>query len=99
MAIQFGCFVPQGWRMDLVEIRDPVEQFEAMTKVAKAADNGPWDSIWVFDHFHTVPKPTLETTFECWTISAGEPVLHIFFSHVGVFGDEVSPGHPCDGLS
>jgi len=70
MAISFGCFVPQGWRMDLVEIDDPVEQFEAMTNVAKEADKGPWDSIWVFDHFHTVPKPTLETTFECWTISA-----------------------------
>ena len=27
-------FVPQGWRLDLVEIRDPVEQFEAMTAVA-----------------------------------------------------------------
>ncbi len=70
MAIQFGCFVPQGWRMDLVEINDPVAQFAAMTNVAKEADQGPWDSIWVFDHFHTVPKPTLETTFECWTISA-----------------------------
>ena len=56
--------------MDLVEIRDPVEQFEAMTAVARAADAGPWDSIWVYDHFHTVPEPTLETTFECWTISA-----------------------------
>ena len=38
MAVQFGVFVPQGWRIDLVEIRDPVEQFEAMTAVAKAAD-------------------------------------------------------------
>src|ERR687895_1638024 len=57
--------------MDLVEIRDPVAQFEAMTAVAKAADAEPgWDSIWVYDHFHTVPQPTLETTFECWTISA-----------------------------
>lgn len=56
--------------MDLVEIDDPVEKFEAMTAVAKAADAGPWDSIWVFDHFHTVPKPTMETTFECWTITA-----------------------------
>ena len=28
------------------------------------------DSIWVYDHFHTVPEPTLETTFECWTITA-----------------------------
>lgn len=70
MAAKFGVFVPQGWRMDLVEIDDPVAQYEAMTNVAKKADKGGWDSIWVFDHFHTVPEPTMETTFECWTISA-----------------------------
>jgi F420-dependent oxidoreductase-like protein len=68
--LRFGVFVPQGWRMDLTEIADPVEQFEAMTRVAKAADAGPWTGIWVYDHFHTTPEPTMETTFECWTISA-----------------------------
>jgi F420-dependent oxidoreductase-like protein len=72
MAIQFGVFVPQGWRMDLVEIRDPIEQYEAMTRVAQAVDASPaYDSIWVYDHFHTVPTPEQETTFECWTITAG----------------------------
>ncbi len=71
MAIRFGVFVPQGWRMDLVGIDDPVEQYETMTRVAQAADREPgWDSIWVFDHFHTVPTPEIETTFECWTITA-----------------------------
>jgi F420-dependent oxidoreductase-like protein len=71
MTVRFGVFVPQGWRLDLVEIDDPVEQFEAMTAVARAVDADPaWDSIWVFDHFHTVPQPLLETTFECWTITA-----------------------------
>ncbi len=71
MAVKFGAFVPQGWRMDLVGIGDAVAQFEAMTAVAKAVDAEPgWDSIWVYDHFHTVPEPTLETTFECWTITA-----------------------------
>ena len=71
MAVKFGLFVPQGWKMDLVEIRDPVAKFEAMTAVATAADAEPgWDSVWVYDHFHTIPEPTLETTFECWTISA-----------------------------
>lgn len=70
MTVRFGVFVPQGWRMDLVEIADPVEQYEAMTAVAKAADAGPWDSIWVYDHFHTTPEPTRNTTFECWTITA-----------------------------
>jgi F420-dependent oxidoreductase-like protein len=70
-GVPFGVFVPQGWRMDLVEIQDPVEKYEAMTRVATAADRLGYDSIWVYDHFHTVPTPELETTFECWTITAG----------------------------
>ena len=46
MAVEFGVFVPQGWRMDLVEIEDPVEQYEAMTRVAKVAEeSGGYDSI------------------------------------------------------
>ena len=71
MNIRFGVFVPQGWRMDLAEIDDPVEQYEAMTRVARAAEESGYDSIWVYDHFHTVPTPEIETTFECWTITAG----------------------------
>jgi F420-dependent oxidoreductase-like protein len=70
MTTRFGIFVPQGWKMDLAGIADPVEQWEAMTNVAKAADEGSWDSIWLFDHFHTVPEPSTETTFECWTATA-----------------------------
>ena len=72
MAVQFGVFVPQGWRMDLVEIKDPVEQYEAMTRVAKVAEeSSAYDSIWLYDHFHTVPEPTMNTVFECWTATAG----------------------------
>jgi len=56
--------------MDLVDIKDPVEKYEAMTRVAQAADQGPWDSIWVVDHFHTVPTPEMEATLECWTITS-----------------------------
>jgi F420-dependent oxidoreductase-like protein len=56
--------------MDLLKIKDPIEKYEAMTKVAQVADKGRWDSIWVYDHFHTVPEPTLEATFECWTITS-----------------------------
>ena len=71
MAVRFGIFVPQGWRMDLQEIADPVEQYEAMTRVAKAVDALPaYDSIWVYDHFHPIPTPELATVFECWTITA-----------------------------
>ena len=28
------------------------------------------DSVWLYDHFHTVPQPTLNTTFECWVSTA-----------------------------
>ncbi|MCP4167382.1 MAG: LLM class F420-dependent oxidoreductase [Chloroflexi bacterium] len=70
MNTRFGTFVPQGWRMDLVEIDDPIEQYEAMTRVALAAEQAGYDSIWVFDHFHTVPTPEIETCFEAWTITA-----------------------------
>jgi F420-dependent oxidoreductase-like protein len=71
MAIKFGVFVPQGWKLDLVDIPDPVEQYEAMTRVARVAEEVGFDSIWVYDHFHTVPFPTQETTFEAWMITAG----------------------------
>src|SRR5258708_17689843 len=71
MSLKFGSFVQQGWRMDLAEIDDPVEQYETMTRVAKAAESAGYDSIWVYDHFHTVPTPEIETTFEAWTITAG----------------------------
>lgn len=71
MAVRFGTFVPQGWRLDLMEIADPVEKYEAMTAVAKAADAlEAYDSIWVYDHFHTVPRIEQEAVFECWTITS-----------------------------
>src|SRR5512146_3131556 len=71
MGVRFGVFVPQGWRMDLQEIADPIEQYEAMTGVAKEVDELPaYDSIWVYDHFHPIPEPVPATVFECWTITA-----------------------------
>src|SRR3989449_652510 len=70
MTLQFGLLVPQGWRMDLVGIADPVEAYETMTRVALEAEAQGYDSIWLFDHFHTVPVPSQEVTFECWMSTA-----------------------------
>jgi F420-dependent oxidoreductase-like protein len=67
--MRFGLFIPQGWRLDLVGI--PVEKhWEVMGGLAQHADQGPWDSLWVYDHFHTVPVPTDEATHEAWTLMA-----------------------------
>jgi hypothetical protein len=38
MTLKFGLIVPQGWRMDLVGIVDPVEAYETMTHVAQVAE-------------------------------------------------------------
>jgi F420-dependent oxidoreductase-like protein len=71
MTVKFGVSIPQGWTMDMVEIPNPEDKYEAMTSAAQEADRLGYDSIWLFDHFHTVPTPELETTFECFTSLAG----------------------------
>jgi F420-dependent oxidoreductase-like protein len=68
--LKFGVFVPQGWRMDLADVPDPVEKFETMSRRAREAEKAGFDAIFLYDHFHTVPTPQLETTFECWTSTA-----------------------------
>jgi len=68
--MRFGLFVPQGWRHDLVDIA-PADQWQTMLSVAELADAGPWESIWVYDHFHTVPVPSEQATHEAWTLMAG----------------------------
>ena len=37
--------------------------------VARRAEALGFESVWLFDHFHTVPKPTDEITFESFTIA------------------------------
>ncbi len=64
--MKYSIVLPNGWTMSLVEIKDPVEAYEAMTNVAKAADESGFEAVWLVDHFHTVPKPSQEVTFECW---------------------------------
>jgi F420-dependent oxidoreductase-like protein len=67
--MRFGVFIPQGWRMDLVGI-DPAEHWSTMSGLAQRADSGPWESIWVYDHFHTTPTPIHEATHEARTLMA-----------------------------
>src|SRR5579884_2712687 len=64
--MKYGIVLPNGWTMSLVGIKNPVEAYEAMTNVARAADETGFESIWLVDHFHTVPVPSQEVTFECW---------------------------------
>jgi F420-dependent oxidoreductase-like protein len=67
--MRFGLFIPQGWRMDLVGI-EPEKHWAVMRDLAAYADGGAWDSLWVYDHFHTVPMPSGEATHEAWSLMA-----------------------------
>lgn len=67
--MHFGVFIPQGWRLDLAGI-DPDDQWPTMARLAGQAESLDYDSIWVYDHFHTVPVPSQEPTYEAWTLMA-----------------------------
>ena len=69
LIMRFGTFIPQGWRFDLVGI-DPGDHWRVMCGLAQRADAGPWESLWVYDHFHTTPVASDEATHEAWTLMA-----------------------------
>ena len=66
----FGVFMPQGWKMELVGIDDDAEKWNVAVNVALKAEALGFHSIWVYDHFHNVPRPAHEAVFECWTTIA-----------------------------
>ena len=52
MEINFGVFIPQGWKMDLVSISDPVDKWAKAVEVAKYAEELNLDSLWVLSLIH-----------------------------------------------
>ena len=55
--------------MDLVGI--PVtEHWPTMLRIGRKLEAAGYSSLWVYDHFHTVPEPTQEVTYEAWTLMA-----------------------------
>ena len=40
-------------------------------RLAREMEDRGFESLWVFDHFHTVPAPTDEITFESFSVLAG----------------------------
>jgi F420-dependent oxidoreductase-like protein len=56
--------------MDLAGI-EPDQHWGVMAGLAERAEmTRLWESIWVYDHFHTVPVPSQEATYESWTLMA-----------------------------
>jgi hypothetical protein len=64
--IKFGIVIPQGWSYSVIlpsieqqqddkakehDGNDPVEQYNFSKRIAKAADESAFDSIYTYDHF------------------------------------------------
>jgi F420-dependent oxidoreductase-like protein len=64
--MKIGVIVPQGWTGEY-KGWNPVDAWRRTVAVAQQAEAIGFESIWLFDHFHTVPRPTLEITFEAFT--------------------------------
>jgi len=65
-SLRFGVFAPQGWKAELAGSGGADEQWATCVSFAREAERLRYDSVWLYDHFHTVPLPTSETLFECW---------------------------------
>lgn len=68
--VLFGMFMPQGWKMELSSIDGAEAKWQKAVELALLAERLGYDSIWLYDHFHNVPKPAHEAVFECWTTMA-----------------------------
>ena len=64
--MQVGIIVPQGWTGEY-DGWDARRAWERTVAVARQAEGLGFESVWIFDHFHTVPRPTDEITFESFT--------------------------------
>jgi F420-dependent oxidoreductase-like protein len=67
--MQVGLMAPQGWKGDY-DGWPPSDAWARTVELARQAEELGFESLWVFDHFHTVPEPTDEITFESFSVLA-----------------------------
>jgi len=65
--MQVGLMAPQGWKGEY-DGWDPAQAWTRTIELAHNAEALGFESLWVFDHFHTVPAPTDEITFEGFSV-------------------------------
>jgi F420-dependent oxidoreductase-like protein len=68
-SMKVGLMTPQGWKGEY-DGWDAAAAWARTIELAEQADALGFESLWVFDHFHTVPEPTDEITFESFTMLA-----------------------------
>ena len=84
--MKLGIIAPQGWTGEY-DGWDPQEAWARTVAVARQADELGVESVWLFDHFHTVPRPTDEITFESFTSLSALAALttRVRLGHIVIF--------------
>lgn len=67
--MQVGLMAPQGWKGEY-DGWPPADAWARTIELARQAEGLGFESLWVFDHFHTVPEPTDEMTLESFAVLA-----------------------------
>lgn len=80
--MKVGVIVPQGWTGEY-EGWDSQQAWGRSVAVAQQAEVLGFESIWLYDHFHTRPDPRDEITFESFTSLA----------YLGAVTERVRLGH------
>ncbi len=65
--MKVGLMAPQGWKGEY-DGWDPAAAWARTVELAVDAEALGFESLWAFDHFHTVPDPTDEMTFESFSV-------------------------------
>jgi F420-dependent oxidoreductase-like protein len=68
--LTFGAFIPQGWKCEYPDTIEPAAQWQKTIDLAVLIEDLGFDSLWVYDHFHNVPRASHLSVFECWTVMA-----------------------------
>jgi F420-dependent oxidoreductase-like protein len=72
--MKLGVITPQGWTGEY-DGWESQRAWARTVEVTQQAERLGFESVWVFDHVHTTPKPTDEITFESFTTLAALAAL------------------------
>jgi F420-dependent oxidoreductase-like protein len=75
MSLEYSVALPQGSTKELAGIKDPETAYEAMTRVARVAEDAGFHAAWLSDVFWPgdssgASQPSQDFLFECWTATA-----------------------------
>ena len=92
--MQVGLMTPQGWKGEY-DGWDPAEAWQRTIELATQAEELGFESLWVFDHFHTVPEPTDEITFESFSVLSALAMVtrRVRLGHMVVCAGFRNPAH------